>query len=174
MKFLLRKAWLARKRRDIGVVGRYHGDLKLIAAALGAKPVLFTERATRFSPRIRYSALLISLAKGAPAALVDYLDGKPLELRLETADDRFVFECDLLELVTSLQLQVASIEKFENFTWLPNRSSKRAVKKSDAGEEKFEIEFSTPHGKKVLSTADLEELGLLVYLKDPEPKKKRR
>jgi hypothetical protein len=115
--------------RETGLVAYIEGDFDAIAASVAAKPKLFTQRATRTLPEVKYRSVFLVLSNGAPAAVTEYLDkaGK-IELNLQVEHDCFAFDDDYEEVIGALGVRRDKVRKFEgNFTWLANRKAKRTA-----------------------------------------------
>src|SRR5687767_12040232 len=122
-----------RFRRDCGQVGYLKCDFDAVASALAATPKLFSERATKEFPPVRYRVIFLVLSNGAPAALTqNFAKPADIELALECHSDEFVYDDDFLEVVKALNIPPGDIRKFEgNFTWLPNRKAKKISPKDE-------------------------------------------
>ena len=118
-------------RRHCAVVAEINDDFDELALRLGARPKLFTERATRESPRYQYRACFFLLSNRAPGAIHQDVDGKShIELMLQVTGNGFAFLDDYEEVVAALQPK--QIYRWDgNFNWLPDRKAKRVTPKQE-------------------------------------------
>jgi hypothetical protein len=118
-------------RRQCTVVAEINDDFEALAQRIGARPKMFTQRATKESPRCQYRACFFLLSNRAPAAISQDLgDESRIHLLLQVVDEDFVFLDDYDESVEALRPN--QVYRWEgNFTWLPNRKAKR-VRPKDA------------------------------------------
>jgi hypothetical protein len=119
--------------RGTGLVACIKGDFDAIAASLAARPKVFTQRATKTCPQIKYRCVFLILSNGAPAFLAEFV-GKAgtFELNLQVERDCFAFDDDYAEVIAGLGVSHDQVQKFDgNFTWLANRKAKRIEPEDD-------------------------------------------
>jgi hypothetical protein len=118
-------------RRHCSVVAEINDDFDLLAERIGARPKIFTQRATKESPRYQYRACFFLLSNRAPGAFHQDLDGTShIKLMLQVVGEDFAFLDDYEEVVATLSPK--QIYRWDgNFTWLPNRKAKRVRPKEE-------------------------------------------
>jgi hypothetical protein len=118
-------------RRHCTVVAEINDDFDALAERLGAQPKIFTQRASKESPRLQSRACFFLLSNRAPGAFHQDLDGKShIELLLPVVKQDMAFLSDYDEVVSFLKPK--QIYRWEgNLTWLPDRTAKRVRPKEE-------------------------------------------